>query len=216
MPSPSLRLGEGARELRAAAAACEGELRACAEQRGALEEELDDRRSRALAAGGDLAAQLRSLEELLAKAAEGVRKLTRQQLEEVRSLDRPPPLVRRALGLVHCCLNPQNAERLGSLDELDWGRHLVRMLKQGDLLRRLERFPPEGETHPLIAYPKVAGLILAHVSPAEADGAEPDADAAEQGQTPTGRSARRAKTLPGQASKTYGLIFSITLRFFNQ
>ena len=90
--------------------------------------------------------------------------LSKQQLEEVRSLQCPSPILQKTLGLVYCLLYPEKVVGVKGIDGLPWKQKLAPMLKRDDLIRKLIDFPPAHTTQPLLAYPAVAALIESNVS----------------------------------------------------
>jgi len=107
------------------------------------------------------------LEAILEAAAGEVKGLSKQQLEEVRSLQTPSPILRRALGLVYFVLHPDRAMGMKDLDEVPWKQKLAPMLKRDDLVRRILDYPPPLVSHPLLAHPSVLELIERNVSEVE-------------------------------------------------
>jgi hypothetical protein len=100
-------------------------------------------------------------ERVLASVATSVRVLTKQEVEEVRSLMQPPHIVRRALSLVFCLLHPDEATQLNRLEDVTWEEKTIPMLRRDDLVQRVLAFP-QGE-HPLITHVAVNVLIEQNV-----------------------------------------------------
>jgi len=144
-----------ASELRSKAQRLE---RCCAEET-ALAEDLEAKLS-ALQGQSAAAETVREeLRALLEKTAGSVRSLSKQQLDEVRSLTSPPTVVRRTLALVYCLLNPEVGSKIEKLDDVPWKQRLSPMLKRDDLVRKLASYPPPDVQHPLLAFPAIAELV---------------------------------------------------------
>jgi outer membrane protein OmpA-like peptidoglycan-associated protein len=101
----------------------------------------------------------------LDKAVGEVKGLSKQKLEEVRSLTSPTPILQRAVGLVYCLLHPDKALKYKTLENIPWKQILAPMLKGDDLIHSLTNFTSmlSHETHPLVAYPAVLELIAHNV-----------------------------------------------------
>eukprot|EP00929_Paragymnodinium_shiwhaense_P027205 TRINITY_DN16013_c0_g1_i1.p1 TRINITY_DN16013_c0_g1~~TRINITY_DN16013_c0_g1_i1.p1 ORF type:complete len:765 (+),score=204.31 TRINITY_DN16013_c0_g1_i1:119-2413(+) len=149
-----------------------------------LQAELAAQRSKLQAANDAAAALERRLAEVLQAAGKDVKRLSKQQLEEVRSLANPAPLVRVALGLVYVLLNPAQVSKYKTPADVPWKEKLAPMLKRDDLVKRLVEFPPAEEAHPLLAYPALAELIAQHVV-VENGAPTEDSEAPSCGSSPT-------------------------------
>lgn len=124
-----------------------------------FESELAAKSNDAAAASAEVTAASEELRKQLETAANGITTLSKQQLQEVRSLTTPPAVVHRALALVYCLLYPDYGSEVAQLDEVPWKQRLAPMLKGDDLVTKLKAFHQVHETHPLIAFPAIAALI---------------------------------------------------------
>jgi len=164
-----------AQEEESAAEQRDEEANQCAKRRLALEEKLAACKARGHSADEALAAINERVAQILQQASRDVRSLTKQQLEEVRSLPRPVPVVKRALGLVYCVLHPEGAASFLAADgtyDVPWKERLVPMLSKEDLLRRLTEMLPSDGVHPLVAFPELAQRIEQQVALQPAGGTE--------------------------------------------
>eukprot|EP00930_Biecheleria_cincta_P099352 TRINITY_DN90989_c0_g1_i1.p1 TRINITY_DN90989_c0_g1~~TRINITY_DN90989_c0_g1_i1.p1 ORF type:complete len:710 (-),score=154.20 TRINITY_DN90989_c0_g1_i1:61-2190(-) len=124
-----------------------------------FESELAAKSSDAAAAAAEVAAASEELKKQLDAAACGITTLSKQQLQEVRSLTAPPPVIHRALALVYCLLYPEYGSQVAQLDEVPWKQRLASMLKSDDLVTKLKAYHQVHETHPLIAFPAIVALV---------------------------------------------------------
>lgn len=166
----------------------------CADARVALEAELEEQRRLISEAINEISRLQSTLAGALEQAAKDVKSLTKQQLEEVRSLSSPAPIIRRALALVYFILHPQDVSTFPTLDDVPWKTKLAPMLRRDDLIRRLAEYPPVDSIHPLIQFPALATFIEAQI--AQGPGAASDDKAQANASSDAANSPSRRSSMP--------------------
>eukprot|EP00928_Gymnodinium_smaydae_P073014 TRINITY_DN5627_c0_g2_i1.p1 TRINITY_DN5627_c0_g2~~TRINITY_DN5627_c0_g2_i1.p1 ORF type:complete len:722 (-),score=150.98 TRINITY_DN5627_c0_g2_i1:204-2369(-) len=152
-----------AREARAAAEGCAAEVRRLTEYRQVLVREFEECQAKVVQARESEHASRANAAAVLEKAASEVRKLSKRQLEEVRSLTSPSPVLQRALALVYCVLYPDKALQFKGIEQIPWKQTLAPMLKRDDLVHRLTDLASLESVHPFIAYPAIADVVASNV-----------------------------------------------------
>jgi len=132
------------------------------ERRGLIEADWNETQSRLEDTRGDEAAFRSQITSIQTTAETGVSALSKQQLEEVRSLQNPSPILHRALGLLYCVLFPEKGLQFKTPQDVPWKQKLAPMLRRDDLIRKLLDFPPPQTAHPLLAYPALVQFIEDH------------------------------------------------------